>query len=314
MSAAADRATRAQVGARFPEGWRERIPKAWLERWSPEPFDLGDGTTDVVTMGEGPPLLLLPPLPGFKEAFLTLAPRLAARHRVITFDLRTRFAGTPSWDALVHDLERLADALAPGPAVVVGHSLGAALAMRWAVRRPERVSGLVLSSPFARTRSPGGVSWKRWIEQPAVLASLRWLPDRWSGRLATGWAQRGVWVFDPECRGPVLDLVRHGIRRIPIPVAWRCVDLAFAHDERASLSRIQAPTLLVVGERETAWARSAEAEVALGLPHAERAVSPAVAHLHPLSAPQFLAEQILKWTARHERDETGRVLGSESHA
>lgn len=279
-------------------------------------FDLGDGTTEVVTMGEGPTLLLLPPLPGFKEAFLALARPLARRHRVVTFDLRARFSGAPTWDTLLADLERVADAFAPQRSIVFGHSLGAALAMRWAVRRPERVTALVLSSPFARTRAPGVHSWKRWVEQPIVLASLRWLPESMARRLAQGYARRGAWVFDAACQGAVLDLVCHGIRHIPIGVARQCVRLAFAHDERAALPRITAPTMLVVGDRETAWSRAAEAEVAGLMPRAERIVSPHAAHLHPLSAPSFLAERLLAWTARLDASagEAKPNLGSGSSA
>ncbi|TMQ72982.1 MAG: alpha/beta hydrolase [Candidatus Eisenbacteria bacterium] len=286
------------VGARYPDGWRDLVPSAWLAGWSPTRFDLGDGTTEIVTMGEGPPLLLLPPLPGYKEAFLLLAPRLARGHRVITFDLRERFHGAPTWQALMDDLERVADAHAQGPAVVMGHSLGAALAMRWAAERPERVTALVLTSPFAHARANGEISWKRWIEQPIVLASLRWSPPTWSRRLARGYARRGAWVFDDACRDHALDFVRHGVRGVPLALARRCVGLAFAHDVRDALPRITAPTLLVVGERETRWARRAAAEVAALVPHAERATSPGAAHLHPLSAPDFLADTVLGWLAR----------------
>jgi pimeloyl-ACP methyl ester carboxylesterase len=307
---------RPHVGALYPQGWRSRVPPAWLEGWSSEAFDLGDGTTEVVTMGEGPTLLLLPPLPGFKEAFLALARPLARRHRVVTFDLRARFTGPPSWDVLLDDLERITDAFAPGTSIVFGHSLGSALAMRWATRRPERVSALILSSPFARTRAPGVHSWKRWVEQPAVLASLRWLPEVWSRRLARGYARRGAWVFDAACQGAVADLVGHGIRHMPIGVARQCVRLAFAHDERATLPRIEKPTLLVVGERETAWSRAAEAEVAALMPRAQRLVSPGAAHLHPLSAPAFLADEVLAWLARIEAGVggAGPILGSAARA
>src|SRR5262249_22266438 len=189
-------------GARFPEGWQALVPPEWLEGWSPPPLPLDGGVTDVVTIGDGPPLLLMPPLPGYKEAFLLLARRLARARRVVTFDLRASFAGPPSWEALVADVERIADAFAPGAAPVMGHSLGGALAMQWALKRPERVSALVLSSPFARTNAPSSVSWKRWVEQPIVLSSLRWLPDSWSRRLAVDYARRGAWVFDSGCQGP----------------------------------------------------------------------------------------------------------------
>src|SRR5262245_16461321 len=285
----------AHMGARFPEGWQTRVPPEWLEGWSPRPFELEGGATEVVVAGEGPPLLLLPPLPGYKEAFLRLVPRLARRRRVVTFDLRATFSGPPSWDALVADLERVADASGPGAAVVRGHSLGSAVAMRWAPRRPERVTALVLSSPFARANAPSSISWKRWVEQPVVLTSLRWLPDAWSRSLARDYARCGVWVFDSGCQGPVLELVRHGIRHVPIGLARQCVGLAFAHDLRDLLAAVKTPTLLVLGELETAWAHAAEAEVARLMPHAERLTSPNAAHLHPLSAPDVLADRVLTW-------------------
>jgi pimeloyl-ACP methyl ester carboxylesterase len=288
-------APRASVAARFPQGWRRFAPPEWLAGWNPQPFDLGDGVTEVVTLGAGPPLLLLPPLPGYKESLVALAGLLARRFRVVTFDLRAHFAGPPSWDALLSDLARVADAHAPGRAAVMGHSLGAALAQRWALARPERVSALVLSSPFARVTSPGGHAWKRYFEQPAVLASLRWLPDVWAAPLASALARRGAWVLDPRCQGPVLDLIRLGIRGLPLSLGRQSVRLAFAHDLRTGLPRLAAPTLLIVGERETRWAIAAEAEMAALLPRATRRVSPGVAHLHPLSSPEWLAETVGAW-------------------
>jgi pimeloyl-ACP methyl ester carboxylesterase len=289
--------TEPRVGARFPEGWRALVPPEWIESWRPEGFDLEGGATEVVTMGGGPPLLLLPPLPGYKEAFVALAWRLARWHRVVTFDLRARFAGRPSWGTLLADLERVADRYLPGRAAVIGHSLGAALAQRWALAHPERVSALVLSSPFARVAGARGHAWKRYAEQPLVLASLRWLPEPWAAALSRDLARRGVWVFDDRCQGAALDLVRFGIRRLPLALGRDAVALAFAHDLRAELPRITTPTLLVVGERESAWARAAEAEVAALLPAAERRESPGAAHLHPLSSPEWLAEAVHEWLA-----------------
>ena len=289
--------TTLHIGARFPGGWRERVPADWLVDWSPQPFDLEGGQTEVVVMGSGPTLLLLPPLPGYKESFIALAGKLARRFRVVTFDLRERFDRVPGWETLVSDLERIADAYAPGAAFVMGHSLGSALAQRWALARPDRVRALALSSPFARVSAPGAHGWKRYLEQPLVLASLRWLPDSWSAALGRDFVRRGAWVFDPGCAGAPLELIRHGIRRFPFGLARQCVSLAFAHDLRVDLPRLVPPTLLVVGERETAWAHAAEAEMAALIPHVERRVSPGAAHLHPLSSPEWLAKTVGDWFA-----------------
>lgn len=290
----ADREGGRRIAIRLGEGWRSAAPQ-WSATWHPRPFALAGGVTDVVEMGEGPTLLLLPPLPGFKEAWAPCATLLARRFRVVTFDLRERFTGRPSWDALLEDLERIADTLAPGAAVVVGHSLGGALAQRWALAHPDRVSALVLSSAFARVTTPPGDALARFVAQPLVLASQRWLPDALAVPLGRKLARARAWVYDPGCDDAVLALVRCGIRSVSPALALARVRLAFAHDLRAELPRLRVPTLLVVGERETAFARRATDELARLIPGAEVRVSPLAAHLHPLSSAGWLAETLTNW-------------------
>ena len=60
-------------------GWRRHADPAWLPGWEPAPFELEGGSTEVVVMGEGPTLVLLPPLPGFKESWVACAAPLAGR-------------------------------------------------------------------------------------------------------------------------------------------------------------------------------------------------------------------------------------------
>lgn len=289
---------RMHIAVRLAAGWERLVDPAWLAGWRPQAFDLGDGTTEVVVMGEGAPLLLLPPLPGYKEAWVAVAWRLARRFRVVTFDLRVRFSGPPSWQTLLADLERVADAFVPGTAAVVGHSLGGALAQRWALAHPERVAALVLSSSFPRVGSTRGQWRKRYLEQSLVLASQRWLPEPLAAPLACRMAARGAWVYDPRCDDRILAFVRHGIRSVPIGSARQCVRLAFAHDTRADLPRIVAPSLLILGEHETRWAREATEQLARLIPGAVTRESPGVAHLHPLSSAEWLAEAIEAWMRR----------------
>ena len=286
------------IGAHLTDGWQRTVDPAWLDGWHPQPFALAGGSTEVVVMGEGRPLLLLPPLPGYKEAWIGVARLLTRRFRVVTFDLRSRFAGPPSWEPLLDDLARVADAFAPEKAVVLGHSLGGALAQRWTLAHPERVAALVLSSSFPRVGSTRGQWRKRYLEQTLVLASQRWLPEPLAAPLARRLAARGAWVYDERCDHRVLAFIRHGIRGVPLSVAGERVRLAFAHDTRGELSRIAVPTLLIVGERETRWAREAADEMARLIPGAELRVSPGVAHLHPLSSPAWLAETVEVWVGR----------------
>jgi len=295
---AIDTAHTRSVAVRLDDAWRADVDPALLEDWRPEPFALEGGETRVVEMGAGPPLVLVAPLPGYKESWVAVASRLARTHRVITFDLRARFDGPPSWEALVADLDRIVTArAAEAPVVLVGHSLGGALAQRYALARPGRVKALVLSSSFARMRTPHGDVWARFIEQPVVIAAQRWLPER----MAIAWARRlcarGGWVYDGRCEDWVLRFVRHGIRSEPIATGFVGVRLAFDHDLRGRLAGLGVPVLLVRGERESPFVREATQELSQEIPGAALAVSPGVGHLHPLSAAAWFADTVGGWLA-----------------
>lgn len=295
MSTSSSANTAPHVGARLDDGWRAVVDPAWLEGWSPRAFDLGDGTTEVVAMGEGPPLVLIPPLPGYKEAWLAVAAPLARTHRVIAFDLRCRFAAAGSWDVMLRDFERLLDAHAPGVASIAGHSLGGALAQRWALAHPERVRALVLSSTFARVRNPAGNLYGRFIEQPLLIASQRLLPAAAARTLSRSMARHGRWVYDARCDDRLLDFVRHCMRHTTAATARSAVSLAVQHDTTATVSGIRTPTLVVVGERESAFSLPAAQELARRIPGAQLRESPGASHLHPLTSPAWFVRTVSEW-------------------
>src|SRR3954454_8190749 len=101
--------------------------------------------------GAGPTIVLVHGLGGAASNWLLVAPELARERRVVIPELpghggSGRLAESPDLDpfadAVLTVLER-EDAL---PAPWVGHSLGGAVGLRAAVRRPDAVSGLVLAA------------------------------------------------------------------------------------------------------------------------------------------------------------------------
>lgn len=117
----------------------------------------------VQSMGEGDSLVLGHGLvfDNLTSWYLTVAPRLAARHHVVLYDLRGHGRSEPAatgYDlaTLAGDLEALLDALDTDPPVDLGgHSFGGAISIRLAIDRPRRVRRLVIVDtplpPFDRS-------------------------------------------------------------------------------------------------------------------------------------------------------------------
>jgi pimeloyl-ACP methyl ester carboxylesterase len=96
-----------------------------------------------------PQVLAIHGITSTSRTWLATARALGDRATLIAVDLRGRgrSTGLPArvgLDAHVRDMLAVLDAVGLGHAVVVGHSLGAYIAARLAVRHPERVSRLVL--------------------------------------------------------------------------------------------------------------------------------------------------------------------------
>lgn len=100
--------------------------------------------------GDGPlTVVLTHGLAAGEAVWSAQVPALAARHRVLTWDLRGhgRSAPNPGPCAiadLAGDLRTVLDAADIDRAVILGHSAGGVVAMRFALDHPDRTAGLVL--------------------------------------------------------------------------------------------------------------------------------------------------------------------------
>ena len=100
----------------------------------------------------------------------TVVDELRERYRVVTFDQRWHGRGIRSaefrLDDCADDAAAVLDALGIDQAVVVGYSMGGAVAQLLWHRHPERVAGLILCSPSARWEGHMG---------ERVCFRMRWL-------------------------------------------------------------------------------------------------------------------------------------------
>ena len=128
-------------------------------------------------LGEGVPILLIHPAGSTASTWGSATVELARVGRVIAYDRRgyARSGGEPAYSMSTHtaDAAALLDSLRVQPAVVVGTSAGAAIAVDLAVRRPYLVRSVVAHEfPWRFTRHLPA------FPQVAGLARIGWFALR----------------------------------------------------------------------------------------------------------------------------------------
>jgi pimeloyl-ACP methyl ester carboxylesterase len=202
------------------------------------------------------------------------SPRPAANGEVHADDVYTHFEG---W------LDSLQLAQAP---VLVGHSLGAHLSLNYALRRRAHIGGLFFACPYF---SQGQLS------RP-VRASLENLElGKTLLRLAPEWTISSALRFS-EMRGekltrPVRDSLARDYKRIDPGVIESA---RTARNLVPHLHRVDAPTMIVWGERDQTLAPESFPELCERLPHAEQRTLPG-GHLPHLSHPKPFNRSVLEF-------------------
>ena len=123
-------------------------------------IDVGGASLKVFDEGAGTPVVLLHSLTFHSGIWQAQAGALARDHRVVRIDLRGH--GGTAWpepddvtlEDMADDVLAVMDALDLPAAVVGGLSLGGMVALRVALRRPERVRGLALLSTSGQVEAP----------------------------------------------------------------------------------------------------------------------------------------------------------------
>jgi len=104
--------------------------------------------------GEGPTtLVLVHEMGGTLDSWDAVMPALINSRRVLRYDTRgaglsQKIKGAVTWDQMAGDVGALLDAVGiQGKVCLAGIAVGAAIAMHFAVKNPDRVAGLVLHGP-----------------------------------------------------------------------------------------------------------------------------------------------------------------------
>ncbi len=202
-------------------------------------------------VGEGIPVVLLHGLTATRR-YVVMGSRALERsgHRVIAYDARGHGESAPGavydYPALTDDLEAVLDAAGLERAVLAGASMGGHTALALALRRPERVAGLVVVTPAHEADG---------FDDPDRLA--RW--DALARGLRTGGvegflAAYGAPEVPPAWREPLLKVIRQrlALHEHPEAVAdaLEQVPRSTPFGALSELERIRAPTVVVADRDE----------------------------------------------------------------
>lgn len=224
-------------------------------------------TVAFATVGDGPPLVMLPGWVSHVEKMWThptagtARAKLAATYRFIWYDrlgcgLSDRDGFTPSVDNDVEQLEAVLDAAGVERCSLIGFSMGGPAAAAFAARYPERVERLVLLSTYAR-----GWTLTSDSQHESMKALIR---ANWAlGALAM------AAVLVPNGSRRDLDWFSRFQRdAATAEMAITLLDAIRTHDARRSLATVRAPTLVLTNRHDSALHPDHSREVAALVPGA----------------------------------------------
>ncbi|HTA54824.1 MAG TPA: alpha/beta hydrolase [Candidatus Acidoferrales bacterium] len=224
---------------------------------------------------------------GDRSVWRGIVAALAPEIRAITVDQRgsgdsNGAPGPYGLERLAADLHDLVTALDVAPVVIVGHSMGGTVALRFAVDYPEATQGLVLIAPVPA--SGGGFSERR-VEYLRSTAGDPVVVRHWLTRTLS--AEHDAATLDRLCAVARLTPREAGLESF---ASWGFADFADA------TRRIKAPALVIAPEHDAA--ESVKRNVAALLPNAEYVVLPDGAHYAIVEQPQQIAELIRQGKSR----------------
>jgi non-heme chloroperoxidase len=193
----------------------------------------------------GPTVLILHGIADSWRSFEPVLPWLPAHWHVVALTQRghggsDKTARQYRSEDFAANADAFARALDLAPMIVVGHSMGAANAVRLALDAPERVQGLVLAGAFARSSDKDAL-------RAFYRDEIAPLTDPVPPALARAFQLDAI--AQPVAPG-LIDAVVDESLRAPAHV-WRAAFSALFDDHFSDeLARVQAPTLIAWGDAD----------------------------------------------------------------
>jgi 2-hydroxymuconate-semialdehyde hydrolase len=250
--------------------------------------------TVYLAAGQGEPLVLLHGASSAGISWYPVIAPLAAHYRVWAPDMvghgeSERAAGAYDRPYYSAWLAGFFDAIGLDSAHVVGHSLGGAVALQFALDFPERLRRLVLVDAAALGR---GVP---------VRVALAFLRSALFPSQETGERLGRLAVYDPRKLDPFFEEYGSRIRPMPRPgrAFWRG-GRTIAMVATEELQQLKPPTLIIWGREDLFLPVSHAERAAQAIPNARLHVIPEAGHVSFLDQPQAFCQAVLSFLGAAE--------------
>ncbi len=241
--------------------------------------------------GSGYPLILLHGLGSSGDDWWFQLPAFSPHFRLVAPNLRghkqsSALRGPISVYTLAADIAKLMEALEIPCAHVLGLSLGGLVGQVLAIDFPEKVNKLILVNTFAHL-------WPTSLRETYTLARrvvvARFLPPITTAQVVA----RDLFPRPNQAALRAEVLRRIGVNDV---TSYRqLVNTIRRFDLRARLDRIQAPTLLITGDRDTVVPRGCQQQLASGIRRVQWHIVRDSGHATPIDQPEEFNKTVLNF-------------------
>jgi pimeloyl-ACP methyl ester carboxylesterase len=191
------------------------------------------------------------------------------------------------------DMARAALCLREGPVVVIGHSMGARVALEMFRAAPDRIAKLGLLDTGVHPVRHGEEADRRVLVDLAFKQEMRALADRWLPPMVHEMRRSDPFLME--------SLKAMVMRATPEQHHRQIRALLNRADARPLLRTIRCPTLVMVG-RQDCWSPVAQhEEIASLTPHAQLRIIEESGHMSPVEQPGQVSDALLTWLGLNDK-------------
>lgn len=200
------------------------------------------------------------------------------------------------------DIAKFMDAVGLDSAVIVGHSMGSFNAQRFAIDFPERALGVVLICSFVSCRKNEGI-----IE--FYESEISKLTDPVPREFVREFQESTFALPIPK---DFLETVINESLKLPARV-WKEIFKGLINtDFSGELGKIEAPTLIIWGEKDAYFPRADQEMLVEKIPDAELLIYPESGHTPQWEEPARLAADLVSFIEKLKRGKTSAAIAQKA--